>query len=414
MTTTEVTICPICEQGIDLVKLSYLGLTYEQFEVLKKHVANRTIGQMITVAEIALRQMNPDMTNVEFQINEVLLKILNVLDDMYDKFQDNVGQLIESVLKVDGKEKTKLIGDIENKNGNVLTSITDKISNLEKLWQDNQRQYSEVTKILTEIIHKIGGTGIGNIGELITIRDLKQVSPMDYFDETRASKHGTDIIAKVNENGIICGTITVSVKYAQMWSSEFTEQITRNMKTDGSRFGILVTRTFPREALSEKAWILKTDEGNSVILVKPEYASLAYFGLREASRIWFHTKDQIKNRNEEDDEMEKTFIALLTWINGEEFDEISTHIHCAIAESEKTRDTMHQMQNYVRNKTEEAVKHQGNIIKYLTQSKKLLRKLRELLNSDSTYTNDNAICNKEDKYLKDKYSNLEEGEKYEF
>ncbi len=64
---------------------------------------------------------------------------------------------------------------------------------------------------------------------------------MDYFDETRAFKHGTDIIEKVNENGIICGTITISVKYAQTWSSEFTEQITRNMKTDGSRFGILVT-----------------------------------------------------------------------------------------------------------------------------------------------------------------------------
>jgi hypothetical protein len=74
----------------------------------------------------------------------------------------------------------------------------------------------------------------------------------------------------------------------------------------------------------------------------------------------------------------------------------------------------HQMQNYLRNKTEEAVKYQGNIIKYLTQSKKLIRKLRGLLNSDSTYTNDNAICNKEDTCLKNKHGKIEEDEKYGF
>ena len=413
-TIREVIKCPICDQGIDVAKLSNLGLTYEQLELLKKHIANGTIGDMITISEITLRQLNPDMTNVEFHMNEVLLKIRNLLDDISVTLQNEIGELIKRALKDEGKENIKLIEDFKNKNDTVLTSVIEKLRNLEFIWKENQRHNSDTNRMLNEIIQKIGGTGIGTIGERIIIRDLKQAYPMDSFDETPASKHGTDIVAKINENGIIYGTITVSVKCVKDWSNDFIEQIIRNMKTDGSRFGILVTKSFPREALSEKAWIIKTNEGNSIILVKPEYTPLVYFGLREANRIWFHTREQIKNRNEEEDEMEKTFIALLTWINGEEFDEISTNIDCAISDSEKTRDTLHQMQNYLRNKTEEAVKYQGNIIKYLTQSKKLLRNLRELLSSNSPFTDDKSIFNNEDEYLKDKSCKIKGDEKYEF
>jgi hypothetical protein len=53
------------------------------------------------------------------------------------------------------------------------------------------------------------------------------------------------------------------------------------MKDDGSRFGILVTKAFPREVLSSKAYPVDVDDGRTIILVKPEYASLAYFGMRE-------------------------------------------------------------------------------------------------------------------------------------
>ena len=67
-----------------------------------------------------------------------------------------------------------------------LKNITDKLITLENFWGENQRQHSEFNTELNEIIRKIGGTGIGNVGEIITIRDLKQVSPMDSFDETRA------------------------------------------------------------------------------------------------------------------------------------------------------------------------------------------------------------------------------------
>lgn len=88
------------------------------------------------------------------------------------------------------------------------------------------------------------------------------------------------------------------------------------MRDDGSRFGIIVTRTFPREALSSKTWIADAEEGKTVILVKPEYASVCYFGLREAVIHWFETRKILKRKEEESDESQKTFKALITWING--------------------------------------------------------------------------------------------------
>lgn len=142
---------------------------------------------------------------------------------------------------------------------------------------------------------------------------------MDSFDETRASKHGTDIIATVNENGTTCGAVTVSVKYTQKWENDYLEQIANNMQEDHSKFGVLVSKTFPKEALSDKAWVMKTREGNSVILVKPEYAPLAYFGLRQATIMWFQTRQLQERKEHEAEEMEKTFKALMYWINGEEF-----------------------------------------------------------------------------------------------
>ena len=101
------------------------------------------------------------------------------------------------------------------------------------------------------------------------------------------------------------------------------------MKEDGSRFGILVTKAFPREALSSKAYPVDVDDGRTIILVKSEYASLAYFGMREAAIHWFEARIALKRKKNEVEESEKTFRSLVTWINGEKFEETIRHIASA-------------------------------------------------------------------------------------
>ena len=91
---------------------------------------------------------------------------------------------------------------------------------------------------------------------------------------------------------------------------QFLLQINRDMKDDASHFGILVTKAFPREALSSKAWVVDAEEGKTIILVKPEYASVCYFGLREALIYWFETRKILKRKEEESDESQKIFKAL--------------------------------------------------------------------------------------------------------
>jgi hypothetical protein len=82
--------------------------------------------------------------------------------------------------------------------------------------------------------------------------------------------------------------------------------------------------------------------------------------------------------------MENTFKVLMEWINGDEFNQTTTYIECAIKDTDRTRQIMHQLQNYVDNKSAEVVKYQDHITKYLMQTGGLVQRLRELLNGNSS------------------------------
>lgn len=153
------------------------------------------------------------------------------------------------------------------------------------------------------------------------------------------------------------------------------------MDEDGSRHEILVTKVFPREALSAKAWVMDAEEGKTVILVKPEYASLAYFGLREATIHWFETRKILERKQDEVKESEKTFKALTMWINGDKFEETVRHIDNAKKAAEGTRNHLVSMRSYFITHIEKGIKFQDSIELSLTHAKSTVEKLRNLLNS---------------------------------
>ena len=283
-----------------------------------------------------------------------------------------------------GKEadKIRIIKEYEQKYQPVVESLQKEILNrskdIEKIEKDNQLQYSELNQSIKEIKEKIVGTGIGNVSEMVTIRELKEVIPTDRFSEARAAKGGTDIVATVNENAIICGTITISNKCTQKWESQFLSQINRDMKDYGSQFGILVTKAFPREAL--KAWVVDAEGGKTVILVKPQYASVCYYGLREALIHWSETRKILKRKEEE------SFKALTAWIKGEGFEESIRHIDDAKKATGGTRNQLALMRNYVNTQIDKTIKFQNSIDQNLLHVKGLVGKLRELLNGESPET----------------------------
>jgi hypothetical protein len=90
-----------------------------------------------------------------------------------------------------------------------------------------------------------------NVNEKIVIKNLKAAVPTDQFSDEMASKHGTDIVGTVIDNGIDHGRISVSVKSTQKWDNGFMTQLKDNMRNDGTKLGILATKAFQSEVLHD-------------------------------------------------------------------------------------------------------------------------------------------------------------------
>gem|GEM_PF-1949018 len=365
--------------------LSKLGITPEELHSVEQYIKNGTFRDVLSIAEVALRRLDPDKTGLELHVNNAIGKIKDSAAEISEKFGKAQKQLMEELAKAEEKEKSKIIKEYEEKQVSLLKDfqkeIMDRTKSVEQLEKDRLRELSELKQSISDMREKIIGTGIGDVGEIVTLLDLKKAVPSDSFSESRAAKHGTDIIATVKDKGRTCGTITVSVKYQNTWSNEFLGQISRNMKEDGTKWGILVTKSFPREALSEKAWITESDEGNTVILVKPEYAPLSYVGLRQAVIHWFETRQLLNSRDAEVTEAEKVVAALTAWVNGEQFQDAIRFLDKVEKEAEKTRTGLHQIQNYLSTKLTDASRCQDAIIESVIHAKALVGGLRELLES---------------------------------
>ncbi len=130
------------------------------------------------------------------------------------------------------------------------------------------------------ILERLSGSSIGKIQENLTIQELKSVFPYDQFSDEESNKHGTDIIATIIESGMDLGRITISVKHQKRWSSEFIRQLEKNISDDGTRWGFLVTTIFPTDALNENIWTARCSSGRLILLVKPQFASIAYYAIR--------------------------------------------------------------------------------------------------------------------------------------
>ena len=95
------------------------------------------------------------------------------------------------------------------------------------------------------------------------------------------------------------------------------------------------------------------------------------------------TRRVLKRKEDESKESEKTFKALLEWINGEDFEESFRFIDNTRKAAEDTRRELTSMRNRVNLQVDRATKFQDTIEQCLIYSKTLIRKLRELLSDGS-------------------------------
>ena len=320
--------CPVCESTISVKKLSEFGLTTKEFEILQKHKNNETLGACLHLVDILMEKIEPGKLSVQSEVQNMIMELQNA----------------------------KLSSEVELKN--ILTKLSDATDDIQK---------------------RIAGTGIGKLGETITVKELKAAFPFDNFTDEKAKKAGTDVISTVIENSKEIGKIAISCKYDVTWNREFLEQLQKNMNTERTEFGILVTKSFPTEALDDKVHYLKN---NNVMLVKPEFLSIAYSGFRRAMLEWKRGQNSIKQIEEKYKDTEHNINKVSEWINHES-NPIVQQVESIEKLSKKTHDDLDKSFNYIKKSFTQLHNTEDEKLEKLVIISEAIAKLEEFLDSES-------------------------------
>ena len=186
--------------------------------------------------------------------------------------------------------------------------------NPEKLLKesDNKLMMQTMQKAIDSVNSKLGGTAIGKIGELVTTKELKSAFPKDDFSNENANNGDTDIVAIVIEGEKEKGKICISCKYDNKWGNAFIQQLQKNKKQEKTDYGILVSKSFPSDSLNEQVYHL---EKQNIMIVKPQFLSVAYGGFRQAVMAKETANQTIKNQKQNEKEFNKKIKLITKWLN---------------------------------------------------------------------------------------------------
>ncbi len=354
--------CPICGKRLDPQVLKKVGLDAISAEMLHEKAHSGKLVPLVQLGSIAENYLKPERFKAEAEILKVVERLMEkqrqFVKDVAEAGEDERTQIVERYEKelAEGKEE---MDSIHMANKEVLEGIRDDLAAIGK---------------------KIVGVGIGKVGEFVTIKDLQAAFISDEFNDRRSDENGSDIVAEVREGTLIIGKAVISVKYQEKWSGSFLDQLKKNLSEEGTRWGMLVTRVFPANALSDKADMTK--EG--YFIVKPEYASVAYYGLRMAIKEAWEAAKQAKTVEERMKEEERIIEALRDWVSGDRFREVSEALDRARKAAEEAQDLVRKWQVYTKNQGDRVNEKNREIVEELARSMGLLDDLKDRLGSQET------------------------------
>jgi len=324
----DVSECALCGSRLTVTQSQKIGISKADMEILRRHLSEGTFPRIIQLLDIVMGKLDPERLNNDLNAKNAISEILRAL---------GVQELA------------------------VKSTAAD------------------IMKVLDEIRLKIAGPAVGKIGEAITIKDFKAAMPTDDFTEEKADKHGSDIVATIKENRVAIGKIAISVKYVNQWKSEFLNQMQHNMRQEGSDFGILATEALPREALSTKLLAIETSGDGLILVVKHDYASVAYHGMRLALIAWERAKKAVKDANDRTEGRTKIFNAVAEWANGQQLKDTLDYISSCRQLTEETESIASQIQDHTVRKIKRLSEMQQEIRRNLTYANEAMEQLKHLL-----------------------------------
>jgi len=156
--------CPCCGSNVDANDMGRAGLTPEILEELGRQIHDRVLEETFVLAKSMRRQMDPSATSTELVIQETLAEGFAEMSKPLNQMNKAIAQLT-------------------------------------------------------------GGTGKGEVAELLTTETLRQFFPQDEFDGKTGPQGGSDIIAKISDRKTDVGKITISIKNTKTFKPEYKEQI---------------------------------------------------------------------------------------------------------------------------------------------------------------------------------------------
>src|SRR5207249_3196274 len=167
-----------------------------------------------------------------------------------NQMADKAKQMVKDVAEASEEGRTEIVERYEKE-------LAEDRERLESIQEEHKDALEGIRKDLDALGKKIVGPGIGKVGEAITIKDLQSAFTEDDFSPKRSDQKGTDIIADVRQDGAVMGKVCISVKYQEEWKGAFLKQLKDDMRSEGTRWGILVTKVFPSNAINDRAYFTK-------------------------------------------------------------------------------------------------------------------------------------------------------------
>lgn len=356
--------CPICGTPLDENVLAGAGLDKAHLDSISNALRSKRLGIVIDLGEIALKYLHPERLGAEFQVHEALEMLSKRSLEIVERQRDFLEKMGEGQ-RADRKE-------ILEQHQQELLRVNNEARDAQKKYLDGLAQLSTG---LSQIRERIVGPGIGVPGEIVTIKDLKSAFPSDSFSSAKATQGGADIVAEVRDGTVAAGKVVVSVKYENKWKDDFVAQLEKNLRQENTEFAVLVSRVFPSDALNDKAYL--TDRGWAI--VKPEYAVVAYMGVREAVIHLQRAKGLIRAEEDRARTREHVTSAIREWLSGENFHKTMQGIETAVQASKETDVLVQQWQNYADEKSAKVQRTQQQLRAYLVSSSSLLTDLQAKL-----------------------------------
>ena len=308
--------CPCCGTYVDVKDIERRGLKNGILIELDKQIRDGILEETFAFAKSMRRQIDPSSTSTELAISEKL------------------------------DQNFKVLTERQHKMNSTLNSI-------------------------------VGGTGKGEIAEMLISETFRQFFPQDEFDTKNAAKGGSDLVAKVFDRKTEVGKITISIKNTKTWKHEYLEQIERNMEQDSTKVGILVTNKLPKKA--NPTGELIHNNGVLYCLVHPDHVKSLYVGLRQVVIHMHETKQYITTKEQELMRIGHISKALAQWISGDEFKEIQGILDEIRKDSSETTELHQKIQNQMMRDIKKANDKQSSIQQHVLNQRSLLGRLKNLL-----------------------------------